>query len=799
MLSTLYLLHYNNYYNRILKKQNSIEEYMNFMIGTPIQGVNFIPNDGVTAEQVVPAWEDEIPDYLLVVKNNSIISRWFIVESTRTLAGQFKLSLYRDLLADYQDEIMTAPMFFEKGYVNINDNFIFNDEQVSVNQIKQAERQLKDPTECPWIVGYCALPTGETEPTRIEYGISTDTYDYYSPTLQDWDFYQYVSTNTAKIKFVKSIDFTFKLEKETNKASRLYDLKFNKNGPISFSSQTGLPKGYMNPIGSAQTIYENINTNGNTTLYNSAKSYFGLTDDNDLYYKLLEFSDDSKRRILKVGSGSSVEYYSIELVINEQVQNDYKPQVNDNLYNAWKNWCVSINTVSSSNLIGTDYRTASFVQNVVSDNIYIKLNPITPYSSLEFYFPYGRKALTDSPYCMFAIPYGEIYVKHSEGLFETNGQNGLSIAAGIASSLGSKLYDIQLLPYCPIPLIRNNYNPKRVALDEAPFSSWTKDENYILIENVNQILFFCESSSGSFNINLPNNYYTFSDALIFKTNMLTSSLRLCSPNYNGVFEFNSYKNRGVDFIKVDYNYKPYQPYIHLAPNFKGLYGSDFDDARGLICGGDFSLPITQNAWNEYQIRNKTYQEQFNRQIENMEIQHKYARIQDITNAITGTLGGATSAGMTGAMAGGVLGAGIIGAVGGATSLAGGIADIKINQALRNEAMDYTKDLFGMQIDNIKALPNSLTKVSSFNKNNKIFPFIEVYGCTEDEYNAVFRKIQYNGMSINRIDTLENVLINKPLYMGLGYFKGQLIRLETIVDDSHIVNAIASELYKGVYI
>ena len=131
------------------------------MIGTPIQGVNFIPNDGVTAEQVVPAWEDEIPDYLLVVRNNSIISRWFIVESTRTLAGQFKLSLYRDLLADYQNEIMTAPMFFEKGYVNINDNFIFNDEQVSVNQIKQAEKQLKDPTECPWIVGYCALPTGE--------------------------------------------------------------------------------------------------------------------------------------------------------------------------------------------------------------------------------------------------------------------------------------------------------------------------------------------------------------------------------------------------------------------------------------------------------------------------------------------------------------------------------------------------------------------------------------------------------------------------------------------------------------
>jgi hypothetical protein len=277
-------------------------------------------------------------------------------------------------------------------------------------------------------------------------------------------------------------------------------------------------------------------------------------------------------------------------------------------------------------------------------------------------------------------------------------------------------------------------------------------------------------------------------------------VRLCSPNYNGVFEFSPYKNRGFNYVKVDYTYKPYQPYILLAPNFGGLYGQDFADARGLICGGDFSLPTTEDAWKNYQIQNKTYQEQFNRQIENMEVQNKYGRLQDVIGAITGTAQGGVSGGAMGMYMNNPTLAGIGATAGMVMSGVAGIADVKINQALRNEAMDYTKDMFGLQLENIKALPNSLTRMTSFNNNNKIFPFFEVYQCSDEELTAVYNKLIYNGFTIGRIDTLGNMIINKPPYMGRpGYFKGQIIRLEDIGDDSHIANAIAAELYKGVYI
>ena len=68
--------------------------------------------------------------------------------------------------------------------------------------------------------------------------------------------------------------------------------------------------------------------------------------------------------------------------------------------------------------------------------------------------------------------------------------------------------------------------------------------------------------------------------------------RLCSPNYNGVFEFSVAKNdNNVNGFHADCTYKPYNPYIYVHPNFAGLYKQNYEDSRGLICGGEFSLGI----------------------------------------------------------------------------------------------------------------------------------------------------------------------------------------------------------------
>ena len=186
--------------------------------------------------------------------------------------------------------------------------------------------------------------------------------------------------------------------------------------------------------------------------------------------------------------------------------------------------------------------------------------------------------------------------------------------------------------------------------------------------------------------------------------------RLVAPDYSSSFEFSPAKNRGVDYIKVDMTVKPFQPYIHLAPNFKGLYGADFDDARGLICGGSFSLSIVTDQWKTYQLNNVNYERIFNRQIQNLDINNRYQRISEGLSAFTGALG-------AGAQSGAFFGAGVgIGV--GAMSAAAGIGDMVVNENLRQEQKAYTTDLYKLQLGNIRALPNTLTRVDSFNQQNK---------------------------------------------------------------------------------
>jgi hypothetical protein len=137
----------------------------------------------------------------------------------------------------------------------------------------------------------------------------------------------------------------------------------------------------------------------------------------------------------------------------------------------------------------------------------------------------------------------------------------------------------------------------------------------------------------------------------------------------------------------------------------------------------------------------------------------------------------------------------IGAVaGGVASLGGGIADLSTNQALRNEALDYAKDMYGYRLGNIQATPLSLTKVSSFDINNKIYPFVEYYTCTPVEKNALRNKIKYNGMTVMRIDTLNNFISNEE-----SYVKGKLIRIEDTIEDYHIVNELGREVNLGFFI
>ena len=286
------------------------------------------------------------------------------------------------------------------------------------------------------------------------------------------------------------------------------------------------------------------------------------------------------------------------------------------------------------------------------------------------------------------------------------------------------------------------------------------------------------------------------DALNRKLSNECDLVRIVSQNYSAIFEFSPAKSGGVDGFLADCTYKPWAPYIHILPKLKGLYGDNFvsiDDARGLICGGDMSLPQLSNAWANYQLQNKTYQEMFDRQIKNMDVQNDVNRQGALAQAIVAPITG----GAVGAAAGAKIGGGY-GAVAGAAigAIGGGVTagiDYANNIRMMEENRQYAIDMYGYNLQNIQAIPTSLTKTSALTYNTRVWPFIEYYTCTEAERKALKDKIKYNGMTVMKIGKLNEYSLGEG-----NFYKGQLIRLNLKVD-SHMAYEIYNELNKGVYL
>ena len=421
--------------------------------------------------------------------------------------------------------------------------------------------------------------------------------------------------------------------------------------------------------------------------------------------------------------------------------------------------------------------------------------------------------IPNSPFKMFCMPYADLtcYVDNGADAnprytyYPVSKDVNIIIAMSLAKSFGSaNIFDVQLLPYCPLRTANGvlRFLPDASGVNEGKFNItnlthlYKEDENdtehtvkmYTKIvkndeSNVASLIFWCDQNKFSFDITkslpLPDT------AMEIKVKNETEIYRLCSPNYSGQFEFNPMKNGGVTKFNVDCMYQPFSPYIHINPDFGNLYGQDFDDSRGLILSGDFSLPQETSAWANYVQSNKNYQQIFNRQIENMEFNNRIAMTSQVVSALTGT--------GQGAVAGSFLGGPIGTAVGAAASGIGGLADTIILGMQQKETLDYTKDQFGYQLGNIKAMPNSISKTNPFTNNNKIFPVLEYYTCKDVEKQALKDKLKYNGMTVMRIGKIKDWLTDEYTYI-----KGKLIEIE-IDDEYHTVVEIAQEIDKGVRI
>lgn len=802
-MASVYIYNYNNYFNRIVKKEESLSDY-----GSPVYAeakANFNPNDGVNTTFISGRLNnsyDGTGDYLIYSEDNiTITSRWFIVDDERLRSGQYTLTLRRDLVVDYEDTVLYSESLIKRAILSSDDPLTFNKESVSLNQIKKGEYLLKDYTQVPWIVGYVdrKLSSGTGQYTHVEV-ISDVVADYEYASWDNWTYKKYLNTYCMKDYSKAKVWFQFLQASGTGYLQRVTATmpRIGKNWSFESAQATkpypDIASFYATPI--VENQFSNyLPANFNTDTFEpSYKTYIRDLDNYNEsdFNKLLEFDG----QVFHITSEDK--YY--RLVVNvKQVTVNYQMNANTSLLtelNRVVTSCPSYSTGTST------YRIYVTTPQIVIDTIEVSNNEYTGDIQTD------RLHLKDAPYDMFCIPYGDVQIT---GTVATSTQAtsfsidytkelALTFAQGLALSIGTSLYDLQIVPYCPLTGISvewyNGGLKERLKLGDIRPDRVTlfKDKT-----NTNSgVILWAANSSGSFNISMP-----FASGTPKVTNQ-TDLWRIVSPNYAGEFEFNVARNNGLSFVTVDYTYKPAMPYIHVSPVFNedGLYGQSWGDSRGLICGGDFSVAYLSNDWVAYQNNNKNYQTIFDREIQNMDVNREVQRTQEWWNIATGTLGGASS----GAFAGGMvsvspISAGTGAALGGGASFAGGMLDRHFSEQLYQESKKFKQDTFALQLDNIKARPQSLAKTSGFTKNNKYFPFIEYYTCTDEEKFLFANYIRNYSMTVNKYDNIVNYINNIFGYAGIqdrGFIQAEIIKAVNFKGSSHELVEINRELNSGLY-
>lgn len=830
----IYLLDYKQYGDRLARKFDTIAEYESggYVLAS-WNDIQFNKNDGVVAKQILNTEID--CSYLIVADDdNTILSRWYITDSNWIRKGQRQLTLYRDLLADFQDIVKSSTCKINRAILEYNDPLIFNSEGINVNQIKTSETLLKDSTKVPWLVAYVDkgtdLKLGGTnvktiydasgnvasftglpyyqlinfDPHSHPVGYSVATSYGQRPDTKYLDVYtnkpSYPVDNNATIyKYSYRVRDDNVVGINPQLLNELWDFSNTINVCYCDSTKTVRPNDYK-----PYAPWDQVSDGGNLTPASPANlgisNIPGLETTINMVLgenNIIALNDEKIRQLEEIYDNPDIiyecawmdlsdnnklipQYVQYKVVKKEQTLSfPLKPtgvgQYAQSLYNSIKQVLGTDPQRRTENTTRTNINNyPSITAKVIRYSLTATKVEIPTENAAS-----SRAQNANGLYDMFCTPYADTSMTtFSDGTITLNKNTTLLYYQSLAENNKDAVYDIQILPYCPVDNYRN-------TLIATGYQISTFNNQKIPMLNI-------PSDSTTFNISFSDPMTTNNKTR--KQRIITDFYRLCDPGYNGIFEFNGEKNNGISYFNVDMTLKPFSPFIHLNPDFGGLYGQDFNDARGLICGSNFSISTISNRFAEYEMNNKNWQQMFNRQIQNLEFTQSQERTQGLFGAIAGTIQGAAAGAGTGAMVGGVQGAVIGGVAGGVVSGIGGFADYSMLESRQTEQRNYMKDMHNYQIDNIKALPNALTRVSTMNSIYKYFPFLEYYTCTEREKTAVNNYINWYSMTVNAIGTVNDYIKNSETFISATPLRTLLTG-----EDSHVDNVLAAEMEKGFFI
>ena len=786
-LQSLYLFKWNNYRNKLVKGRPQTSQGIQYNVNGNSQ-LKFNPNDGISAECILNINYNSFNyDYILESENNVIIRSWFIKEVIRLQVNQVRCILVRDIVTDQLTTVLNNELMVHRGICSESNSAIYNKEGFELNKIKTSETLLKDASNTAWIVGYVPLnvniPTGQNTFGTLEEipnatAISSESEIPIYESSGELSVFNSMSLYTYYEKYDQtSLGITNRVTYEVLFCGTGTAVK-EKPAYMTSAGQCGSTASDLNNISSMLVSRANNNywkeilwnsfTQVSSTLYsrNTINQYA-----DKIYYNT-----------------TNHKYYKVKLTYDRTVQeNDYRlsgQTINETIYNH----CTSI----TSDLYGMTtpaFRSNSSYGDVtLTLDIYkYELEEITQTSTYHIDITQVNNEnikVDGQPYKMFVMPVDPKKVNFAFKINPTDSityhTNDLEIQNAFLSWFtkdNSRILDLQILPYFPIPNVIGTYNSKPVINADTTPRIDILDEN----DNIVSSAFWIQKDSFSVII---ENEKTIEN---FKLENECDSYRLCSPHYESIFEFNAVQMKGWTSILAECTYKPYQPYIHVVPNFNpnSLYGNKYGDSRGLVSTCNYALSIASDEWATYARQNSTYQLIFDREIQNLEVKQSAQRLREGLTAGSGLLAtlGAGLAGKAGA------------AVGAGTATLGSMINSYINDTItRPEELNFKRDIFKYNIANIKAQPQTLTKVSGIDINNRLFPVLEFYTCTEDEKSYFERYLYFNSYSIERIGKIKDYINTSQDYT---YIEAEIIRFDDNID-SHELDYLNNVLSTGVY-
>lgn len=764
--------------------------------------VNFNPNDGLTTKVVLNI--EEAPyNYLLVTneKGSTINSRWFILRKVRTRIGQYEFSLVRDVIADNWAGVRSSSYILNKAsYISPMMSEAQYRKTMQFSQIKTSETLLSEADGCK---GYLAIYTAKN---------MSEHKSVFAVTNQPG------SVATVSDTIMKDI---------IEHAGNIYGFCRVNSLALAIDSYTYDPKKYFQHWYNESDINNSGYPAGNTVVITqSAPTLTPINpydDNSDFITAMNTYASKETTKGLALATlmneGISISMDENTLTLLNSIDGKTIIGTASPYDRPYTVHVTKIDTPMYYNLSDTDRaavatalnfrelskstfaKRASWKYNLSLYQVTLEEAPSTGTGAYcDDPFPADMMTTTDSVYDVHLIPLGGQMAVENKTI-SVNSDNMFSFASKLFQKYGSNIYDIQWIPY--------GYDAQRFSSDTINVGS-VKGTSYTAIresENassayVGAILHLSRSSAGMtiYRDIIPSNS---ADLMENRIENETTFYRLCSPNWTSTFEFRPVYNNGLHGFQIDVSFKPYTPYIRVCPMFSNLYGSTFNDTRGLVLTGDFSIDQTTDAWTTYKLNNKNYELIFNRDIQSLDLRNSVADTQDnyaMVGDIAGAVSGAVSAGAYGTMMSGMNPA--VGIATGVASLGAGVVDTvmnssirKLNKSLRADNRQASIDKYQYQIGNIKAMPLSLTKTSSFDKSYRVYPVLEKYTCTDIEKERLRESIEVNGIDIGKYCVLKDATSGKN---GKVYLSASMVRWNGSETDENIIEAISDILNDGIY-